>query len=77
MTATIQEAREMYHMMQRSAARLVARAEWDASNIVLEAVQAVQSARRMAAEVTRELSKNVCTIMVIVRKMRVRLCRTA
>ena len=68
MTATLQEAREMYHMAQRSAARLVARAEREASDIVVEAVQAVQAARRMAAEVARELSRNVSTTMVGVRK---------
>ena len=68
MMATLQEAREMYHMAQRSAARLVARAEREASDIVVEAVQAVQEARRMAAEVARELSRNVSTTMVGVRK---------
>jgi len=68
MTATLQEAREMYHMAQRSAARLVARAEREASNIVLEAVQAVQSARRAAAEVAREVSQSVNTTIVAVRK---------
>ena len=68
MTATLQEAREVYHMAQRSAARLVARAEREASDIVLEAVQAVQSARRAAAEVAREVSQNVNSTMVAVRK---------
>lgn len=68
MTATLQEAREVYHMAQRSAARLVARAEREASDIVLEAVQAVQSARRAAAEVAREVSQSVNTTMVAVRK---------